>query len=447
MTTSAVTHAHPHADLVPEVLVGPWRIRERWDRGSFGMVFRVERAAQYPYLVMERVEGMPLYEWAREARRTSRQVLRVLEQLASALAAAHALGGVHRDVKGDNVLVTSEGRAVLLDWGCAIHPEARPVTESSLGPGTPSYRSPESLRWHWAHRRTGERYEPQGGDDVYALGVTAYRLVTGTYPPPVEEVSGPSRRLLPPKDFATVSSGLDALLLACLAEEPLRRPRASSLAAALGHAAQQPEASAPIDPTPSAADTERASRPGPPLRRPSLAWGLGLLGGWTLVVLLVVAGRALRASNWSGLVESRGPSREVPDGGVGEEALASVEAARAGLPPVLALGRPMPTKPQEASASLHANPGWSGRSTEPAGSSWAKRSPHAETGCMTMTASATWPRTPLRASPPRGSHEPSHPHRPRHVRQRMRHGAARHRTVMRSPPAQRHRHQDACGAG
>ncbi|WP_224243576.1 serine/threonine protein kinase [Hyalangium gracile] len=390
-----VRETHPHPELVPGVGIGPWLVRERHDRGSFGVVFRVERAGHpeagpfalkvavapddprfsrevtllqslqhpsvprfedrgwwtssrgthHPYLAMEWVEGMPLYLWARAQPRTSRQVLQILAQLTSALAAAHALGGVHRDVKGANVLVSAEGRAVLLDWGCAVHLGATPVTESSLGPGTTSYRSPESLRWHWAHRRSGERYEPNAADDVYALGVTAYRLVTGTYPPPLEEVSGPPRRILPPRDLATVSSSLDELLLACLSEEPLRRPRASSLVAALGLAAQQPEARAPILPTPAAAATDRTSRPGP--RRRTAPW---LPAGTALATLAVLVGgslalreRTVTVSNPFEEERAEAPSPETPDAGAAEEALTSVEAAGVSLPPFLSLGRPMPT--------------------------------------------------------------------------------------------------------
>ncbi len=390
------THTMPHADVEPGVTIGPWVVRQRWDRGSFGVVFRVERAGhpeagsfalklalqaedarftrevallqslqnpsvprfedrgwwdsprggQYPYLVMEWVEGKPLYEWARSTRRTSRQVIHVLEQLSSALACAHAAGAVHRDVKGDNVLVTSEGRAVLLDWGCGIHLGAVELTDGPLGPGTAAYRSPESLRWSWAHRLSGERYEPKGTDDVYALGVTAYRLCTGTYPPPVEEASGPPRRLFPPRELATISAGLDELLLACLHEEPLRRPPAASLFIALRHAACAVEAAALILPTPAAADTEKASRPGPPRRSPLLVGGLAVAVSWALVALVLLGTQALRARDWGALLMMRGkPSAETPDAGIGEEALASAETGHAILSPFMAYGRAMPNEP------------------------------------------------------------------------------------------------------
>jgi serine/threonine protein kinase len=72
----------------------------------------------FPFIVMEWVEGTPLYGWAREQDATNLQVLQVLAQLARALEATHARRAVHRDVKGDNVLVRhSDGRAVTLPAG------------------------------------------------------------------------------------------------------------------------------------------------------------------------------------------------------------------------------------------------------------------------------------------------------------------------------------------
>jgi serine/threonine protein kinase len=67
--------------------------------------------AQYPFLVMEWVEGMPLYAWAEQHSPSSQEQCRVLAHLARALEALHASGAVHRDVKGDNVLVRLQGCA------------------------------------------------------------------------------------------------------------------------------------------------------------------------------------------------------------------------------------------------------------------------------------------------------------------------------------------------
>ncbi len=404
MLDSASTHAQHHAELVPGVIIGPWVIRERWDRGSFGWVFKVTRAGHpeagvfalkialytddprfprevallqrtlhrsiprfedrgwwksssgrdFPYLVMEWVEGLPLYEWARRQKPTSAQLLQLLAQLAGALAAAHAAGGVHRDVKGDNILVTAEGRAVLLDWGGGTHQGAKAITDTVLPPGTSSYRAPEAVRWAWAHRMTGEPYPAGPPDDVYALGVTGYRLCTGTYPPAPEVGSAPQRRLLPPRELATVSTGLDRLLMACLSQDRRARPSAVALAIGLSAAAAERDAAAVLLPTPAAKDTDTTSKPGP---RPRWRWpdwastAVAALGGGVVasaVLLMAIRSgseRSAPAPAWEPSVALEQPTPEVPDGGVGEEALASAAPTARARVPTYALGLPMVKKP------------------------------------------------------------------------------------------------------
>jgi predicted Ser/Thr protein kinase len=142
----------------------------------------------HPYVVMEWIEGQTLYEWAKEHSPSSREVTRVLAQLAGALAALHRAGGLHRDVKGHNVLVEAGGRAVLMDFGSGTWMGAPPLTEQLMAPGTLEYRSPEALRFRWEHGGENEaRYQAGAADDLYALGVSTYRLVTGRYPPPETE--------------------------------------------------------------------------------------------------------------------------------------------------------------------------------------------------------------------------------------------------------------------
>ncbi|MCP3136283.1 serine/threonine-protein kinase [Pyxidicoccus xibeiensis] len=298
------------ATLPPGTEIGSWRVLERRGRGNYGAVYLVEQlgdpdagpfalklathpldprfdreeellscihhpgvprlhahglwahpAGPFPYLVMEWVEGQPLYDWGREQHPTSRQVLRLLAHVARALEATHAVGAVHRDVKGDNVLVrTSDGHAILTDFGAGNIRGARTLTAPPLPPGTPSYRSPEAIRFQWGYRsHPTAHYEAQPADDVYALGVTAYQLVTGTYPPPPrvsdtaashDTESAPglvSPRLRNP----AVCAELDALILRMLAEHPEDRPgggSADAVASALEHAAEHagPEADVPL---------------------------------------------------------------------------------------------------------------------------------------------------------------------------------------------------------
>ena len=109
----------------------------------------------------------------------------VLAQLARALEATHAAGGVHRDVKGDNVLVrAADGQAFLTDFGSGHYLGAATLTSPPFPPGTPPYRSPEAWRSvRSPSSASAVPYAPGPADDVFALGVTAYRLVTGEYPP------------------------------------------------------------------------------------------------------------------------------------------------------------------------------------------------------------------------------------------------------------------------
>ncbi len=121
-------------------------------------------------LWMELVRGRTLEEILREhGPLSAAEASRIGVELCGALAAIHAAGLVHRDVKTTNVVREDGGRIVLMDLGAAVD-LAR--DDSSLGEGTPLYLSPE--------RVAGREATP--ADDVYALGVVLYRLVTGRYP-------------------------------------------------------------------------------------------------------------------------------------------------------------------------------------------------------------------------------------------------------------------------
>jgi predicted Ser/Thr protein kinase len=234
-------------------------------------VWSLPNGVSLPYLVMDWVEGVPLYDWIAQQPRTSRQVLRVLAQLARALEATHRAGCMHRDVKGDNVLVSPDGRAFLMDFGAGKFKGARPLTFALLGPGTAQYRSPQAQRFQWAYRlQRGISYEHTEADDVYALGVAAYRAVTGTYPPPgfdlaraVEPTRPPQPPLQPPRKRATVCRELDALILRMLSDAPEARGRAGELAQAFEQAADRADsrADAPILLRPRRAAAEWRLRP------------------------------------------------------------------------------------------------------------------------------------------------------------------------------------------
>jgi hypothetical protein len=143
---------------------------------------------EYPYFVMEWVQGPALYAWAEQSAPSCRQVCRVLARLARALEAVHAAGAVHRDVKGANVLVRLSDRLpVLIDFGSCHFAGAQRLTWQSLPPVTPEYLSPQAVLFYiHSMRQPDGYYPPSPADDLYALGVTAYRLVMGQYPPRID---------------------------------------------------------------------------------------------------------------------------------------------------------------------------------------------------------------------------------------------------------------------
>jgi serine/threonine protein kinase len=223
------------------------------DRGSW----QASDEVSHPFIVMEWIRGRSLYEWARVHNPSCRDMLRTVAQVARTLEALHQGECLHRDVKGDNIMVEPEGRAVLMDFGSGTWKGAPPLTEWVVPPNTRVYRSPESLRFEWRHfREHGAIYETRPTDDLYALGVAAYRLVTGVYPPPgtdPEALKAQSQEPLPQRRPVhelnrRVVPELAALIERMLANEPEARGTAREIAEAAEAAAEHagPEADVPF---------------------------------------------------------------------------------------------------------------------------------------------------------------------------------------------------------
>ena len=135
-----------------------------------------------PFFVLEQVEGIPITDFCRGARSLDLEgALRLVQDVCAAVDSAHRRLVVHRDLKPANILVTADGTVKLLDFGIAKllandesseEEETAPLTQLDARVMTPAYASPEQILGEPVTTAT----------DVYALGVLAYELITGTLP-------------------------------------------------------------------------------------------------------------------------------------------------------------------------------------------------------------------------------------------------------------------------
>lgn len=189
-----------------------------------------------PYMVMQYVKGRSLEERLKaEGPFSVEEARRILADVASALAAAHRKGIVHRNVRPSKVLYEEEtGRVLLSDFGIAAvlateEEEAPRLTRPGQLLGDPRYMSPERLEGEGLTARA----------DVYSLGILGYELLTGEGPfgerpaaqlvaAHIKEEPRPLRSLRP-----DAPAGLGDLLTRCLAKDPSHRPDAAYVHRAL----------------------------------------------------------------------------------------------------------------------------------------------------------------------------------------------------------------------
>jgi serine/threonine-protein kinase len=194
-----------------------------------------------PYVVMELVDGVPLAACATPM--PWRDAVAICAEVASALAAAHARGVVHRDVTPSNVMLTAVG-AKVLDFGISAV-----VGEQETGPdgsllGTPAYIAPERL----------DGGQVSAAADVYGLGLLLYRCLAGRLPWPGRSRTELLRSHLhaepePLPDIDGLPAEVADLCARCLAKAPQERPTSAEMVTALGAAGghlPRPVSPAPI---------------------------------------------------------------------------------------------------------------------------------------------------------------------------------------------------------
>jgi Tol biopolymer transport system component len=178
-----------------------------------------------PYLVLEHIDGLPIDEYCKRNQLDTRSRLELYLGVLDAVQYAHAQGIVHRDLKPSNILVTTDGKVKLLDFGLAklleegVTGEA-PNTRTGFRWMTPDYAAPEQIRGETITART----------DVYQLGAVLFELLTGRTP-----FGGVGRTLhqlemaalkREPKSLAqSMGADIDAIVRKTLSKSPDERYR------------------------------------------------------------------------------------------------------------------------------------------------------------------------------------------------------------------------------
>jgi serine/threonine protein kinase len=275
------------------------RISAQVNHANVVSVFDFVNDGEHTWLVTEYVEGTTLAQMIRDrGRLTSEEAAPLLLQTADALAAAHGLSIVHRDVKPSNILIGLDGTAKLSDFGIARAVADASLTQTGLVTGSPAYIAPEVA--------TGA--SATTASDVWSFGATVYHTLAG-HPP--YEVSGGENAVLgvlyrvahepPPRLHG--GGWLAPLLEATMDHDPANRlamddvvaylragPQAES---ALGTQVLPQAAPVPMAPPPTAyvgsAPAERSSRTSP-LR-------IALVGVAAVLLLAAIGGLLLVAGN------------------------------------------------------------------------------------------------------------------------------------------------------
>jgi eukaryotic-like serine/threonine-protein kinase len=241
------------------------RLAARLSHPNVVRVFDVGEDDGRPFIAMEYVEGETLAELlARRRRLPAPEVARLGVQACAALAAAHAAGLVHRDVKPQNLILGADGVLRLSDFGIAVGHDGTQLTLVGTVLGTAGYLAPEQAR--------GEQVTAAA--DIYALGAVLYELLTGEPTRSAASLAelGAGDGFRTP-DLAKRVPGAPAELVAavnaCLSARPEDRPSsAAALARMLAPVAAEADTlSLPADPAQRATEILASPSVRPPRRR------------------------------------------------------------------------------------------------------------------------------------------------------------------------------------
>jgi serine/threonine protein kinase/Flp pilus assembly protein TadD len=135
-------------------------------------IHEIDEADGQFFIVMAYIEGVTLQDKIETSPLRISEALNYLIQVAEGLSVAHKSGVVHRDIKSSNIMITPEGRAIIMDFGLAHSADMTRITTDGMRMGTIAYMSPEQARGEIVDYRS----------DIWSLGVVFYESLTGTLP-------------------------------------------------------------------------------------------------------------------------------------------------------------------------------------------------------------------------------------------------------------------------
>ncbi|OLE21179.1 MAG: hypothetical protein AUI36_34495 [Cyanobacteria bacterium 13_1_40CM_2_61_4] len=194
-------------------------------------IFDLGEAEGIKFISMDYIEGQDLRSLLRQKGRLApEEATAIIAQVCQALEAAHAEGVVHRDLKPQNIMLDSQGRATVMDFGIARSMELTGMTQTGALLGTPDYMSPEQARGQEVDARS----------DLFTLGIILYELLTGKTPYRADTVLGTllkrtQERARPPIELdPDLPRYLSDVAVRCLEIDPrLRYQKASEILADL----------------------------------------------------------------------------------------------------------------------------------------------------------------------------------------------------------------------
>ncbi|MCX4236552.1 serine/threonine-protein kinase [Streptomyces ortus] len=223
----AVRHDAAASEAVRERVLREARALARVSHPNVVMIHHIVHDDPHPWLVMELVEGVSLQERLADGPLSPTEAARLGRQVLGALRAADAAGVQHRDVKPANILLRTDGSAVLTDFGIAALQGSTALTATGELIGSPEYIAPERIR--------GNNDDP--ASDLWSLGLVLYVCVEGVSPlrrgTTLATLAAVLDETLPPP----VRSGpLTPVLQTLLVRDPAARPDAARLDAMLARA-------------------------------------------------------------------------------------------------------------------------------------------------------------------------------------------------------------------